>query len=430
MELYKKFNIHKKDIVSITGSGGKTTLLFTLARELKMHGKVLLTSSTKLSADVKPDKNEFLFTDLKTYHKQKNDIKKNSLVILSSSIKNKKLYGINDNDLESIKEDFDYILIEADGSKQLPLKAWKENEPVILNGTTKTIGVIPIDIYDKEITESNIYESDAFKNEFNFKGSMTKEIYKNIIASPYGIFKNFKGKKYLYFTKMDCVKEKNEVNKIQSVIKEFEDEFENIKFILGRLVFDVLNANEISAIILASGFSKRFGDNKLKVNLHGKKLYEYVLDLVSKFDFKDKILITNDEDIRNYGQKRGIVVKENPTAFLGKSESIKSGLTNLNSKGYMFFVSDQPFISETTVKKLLREFNLNPHVIVHPVYGKKRGGPMIFPNKYKNDLLNLTADEGGVKLIKEDNHKAVLIKNKREAIDIDDENDYREALNG
>ena len=47
----------------------------------------------------------------------------------------------------------DFILIEGDGSKNLPLKAPKDNEPVIIQETDLVIGLIGFDSLDKKIEE-------------------------------------------------------------------------------------------------------------------------------------------------------------------------------------------------------------------------------------------------------------------------------------
>ena len=48
--------------------------------------------------------------------------------------------------------------------------------------------------------------------------------------------------------------------------------------------------NNISLIILASGFSRRFVSNKLLYEFHGKKLIEYAFDKASAF--LDVIVVT------------------------------------------------------------------------------------------------------------------------------------------
>jgi len=48
MKLSHDIGLKKKDIVSIVGAGGKTTLMFRLAQENKTHAKVLATTTTKI----------------------------------------------------------------------------------------------------------------------------------------------------------------------------------------------------------------------------------------------------------------------------------------------------------------------------------------------------------------------------------------------
>ena len=47
----------------------------------------------------------------------------------------------------------DYILIEGDGSKNLPLKAPKDNEPVIIKETNLVIGIMGFDSINKKIKD-------------------------------------------------------------------------------------------------------------------------------------------------------------------------------------------------------------------------------------------------------------------------------------
>ena len=49
----------------------------------------------------------------------------------------------------------------------------------------------------------------------------------------------------------------------------------------------------ISAIIMASGSSRRMGKNKLKLKYKEKFIFEYVIDLVSSYPFDEKIIVTN-----------------------------------------------------------------------------------------------------------------------------------------
>jgi len=201
--LQEIFDLNKGDVVSIVGSGGKTTLMFQLGKQLKSQYKVLLTTSTKIMNPA--DENyDYIYTSIEDYKNDKTN-KKNGVTVLSKGIiyENNKLLGIDDMDLEHVIEDYDFVVIEADGSRNLPLKAWKEHEPPILNRTNKTIGIIPMNVLGRKISEDIIYGYEEFKNFVSNGDIIDKEVIGRICSSKNGIFKNSKGRLYLYINKAD-----------------------------------------------------------------------------------------------------------------------------------------------------------------------------------------------------------------------------------
>jgi molybdenum cofactor cytidylyltransferase len=159
--------------------------------------------------------------------------------------------------------------------------------------------------------------------------------------------------------------------------------------------------NLISAIIMASGFSKRMGENKLLMKYNNKFLIEYTLDVISKCSFNDKIIVTQYKRIKEIGEKLNFKVVINEHANKGQSESIKLGIENCKvSEGYMFFVGDQPLLEGKDIEKLIEVFNEDTSYIVIPQCKGKCGNPVIYPKKYKKDILNLEGDKGGKSIIK------------------------------
>ena len=63
----------------------------------------------------------------------------------------------------------------------------------------------------------------------------------------------------------------------------------------------------------------------------------------------------------------------------------------------MFFTADQPCLDVKAVKRLMAAFEERKQIIV-PVYEGKTRNPVIFPIKYKDDLLSLKGDNGGKKV--------------------------------
>lgn len=197
------FNIEEGNIVSIVGSGGKTTLLFYLAKELKQNYNVLVTTSAKI---LKPsiERYDYLFTNVENFINS--NLKcKNNITVISKSINetNNKLIGIDDDDLEKLINYFDVILIEADGSKTLPLKGWKNHEPPVLKKSNKTIGIIPVSVLGMNIDSSFIYGYEEFKKLAGTNTTVNEDTIKNICISENGIFKNSHQEKYLFINQVD-----------------------------------------------------------------------------------------------------------------------------------------------------------------------------------------------------------------------------------
>lgn len=120
-----------KGITAIIGSGGKTTLMMALARHLP--GRRIVATSTKIYApkDLPVfDGSELAAIDL--------DLSAHGLVCVGSSVPEGKLSApVCSFDVLSAL--CDYLLVEADGSRKLPLKAHAPHEPVIPPGCALTI---------------------------------------------------------------------------------------------------------------------------------------------------------------------------------------------------------------------------------------------------------------------------------------------------
>ena len=159
--------------------------------------------------------------------------------------------------------------------------------------------------------------------------------------------------------------------------------------------------NLISAIIMASGFSRRMGENKLLMKYNNKFLIQYTLDTISKCNFEDKVVVTQYEKVKEIGENLNFKVVINEHSNKGQSESIKLGIKNCKeSNGYMFFVADQPLLDKNDIENLIGVFNEDINYIVIPQCKGKCGNPVIYPKKYKKDILNLEGDNGGQSIIK------------------------------
>ena len=81
--------------------------------------------------------------------------------------------------------------------------------------------------------------------------------------------------------------------------------------------------------------------------------------------------------------------------------SIITGLNliDLRTQAVMIVLGDQPFVDSQTINNLVKEFVSGDKGIAVPVYQGKRGHPVIFDIRYKDELLNLKGDIGGREIV-------------------------------
>lgn len=129
-----------RGITAIVGGGGKTMLMLRLARELRDSGaRVVVTTSTHIFP---PDGMKTITQA--SLENAKSALERESLVCLGTPAEQGKLSAptLSFAELATIA---DYVLVEADGAKGLPLKAPAEHEPVIPAETKMVVAVAGLD---------------------------------------------------------------------------------------------------------------------------------------------------------------------------------------------------------------------------------------------------------------------------------------------
>lgn len=184
----------------------------------------------------------------------------------------------------------------------------------------------------------------------------------------------------------------------------------------------------ISIVIMASGFGKRYGTNKLLEEFRGRPLYQYVLEQAASSGAERIVLVTRFPEIEKYVNMYYPEVKViwNQHPEHGISESIGLGLqSEWNSDGCCFMVSDQPLMKKESVQKILARFREDPMKIYVSSDGEHRGNPVIFPKEFYGELMALDGDEGGKIVIKKHPEKVVevFVQGREELSDIDCKSD-------
>ena len=226
--MFKKFEIEKNDIITITGSGGKTSLMFFLAYELSKKGRVLVTTTTKIYV---PDKSQFekMYIDENIIEGENKNI-----FVVGKNIKDNKIIGLEYEEIKKIKDKFDYILIEGDGAKEKLLKEWNDFEPCIPNFSNKVIGVLNLDILNMKLKEENIHRFNLFEKKYpEYIGKKVNIDFLKEYLKKGKFFDNTKNEKYIFLNGADGEK-RQEKEKIAKYLKKFFEK-EDFKIVYGSL---------------------------------------------------------------------------------------------------------------------------------------------------------------------------------------------------
>jgi probable selenium-dependent hydroxylase accessory protein YqeC len=130
--------------------------------------------------------------------------------------------------LASLVPGFDHILIEGDGSRQLPLKAWAAYEPVIPAYTTLTIGILPLWPVGLPVSEDIIHRLPLFSALTGAKPGeilrlhhlvpvITGRLRKNKTGSK-GLFSEARGKKILFLNQIEDAPGLKQAEKLLSLL--------------------------------------------------------------------------------------------------------------------------------------------------------------------------------------------------------------------
>lgn len=167
---------------------------------------------------------------------------------------------------------------------------------------------------------------------------------------------------------------------------------------------------KIAVVMLAAGNSRRFGANKLLCQVEGNPLYIRTMRKLIKagqiLKKKKPYLELTFTAVVQYGKMaevlldEGIQVVYNPHPEEGISSSLKIGLlADRDADACAFCVADQPMLSAETVARLLDTFESGEKGIGYVAFKGRPGSPSVFSKKYFYELLALTGDVGGKRVI-------------------------------
>jgi probable selenium-dependent hydroxylase accessory protein YqeC len=170
MKLKEALRIRHSEVISLVGGGGKTTIMFALARELASGDDYVITTTTTKIFEPSPSETPLLLLETDEEELMRlvllNLDKHRHITIASERLPSGKLNGISPDFVVKLAglSQVSYIIVEADGAAQRPLKAPNPTEPVIPFNTSLVIPVVGVDAIGCRLTEKDVFRPEIVSN--------------------------------------------------------------------------------------------------------------------------------------------------------------------------------------------------------------------------------------------------------------------------
>ena len=360
-------------VISVVGAGGKSAYIERLAEKFaRENHRVCITTTTHI-------------------YRQPN---RENISYVGADSDGGKLSYPGDKVFQELRKIFDVVLVEADGSRHMPVKIPAPYEPVIPACSDEIVIVMGHHAVGRSVGEvcQRFDSVDISKLEARFPAINGATIIDTQI--------------------IDFIAEEYYAKSLRS---EFPSA--NVKYIRNN-IFDGLEAQrgkKIALVIMASGMGRRFSryENKLLYKIRGKEIVRYGLDnmidaqrLLADFGIKSEVFaVTADDGLTKFLTgiySDGINIIHNPDSAEGIAASVRRGaeaaLTG-NFDALILMAGDMPNLGSGDILRLSLEF-LCSGKIYGCAYSSHPSNPGIFLRECYDDLLTLSGDSGAMRLIK------------------------------
>jgi molybdenum cofactor cytidylyltransferase len=155
---------------------------------------------------------------------------------------------------------------------------------------------------------------------------------------------------------------------------------------------------EITGVLLAAGFSTRFGQNKLLHKINGRPLITHSAAVLQPCD-RIIAVVRKDDALIAVLDQLGVdcIVNTEPQRGMGYSIAcaVKAAAA---SSGWCLLPADMPYVKAATTQQLLDTLHQGT-TIAAPFHHNRRGHPVAFSERYYNQLVTLDGDSGARSII-------------------------------
>ncbi len=388
-------------VVGVFGSGGKTSLLAYLARELGYHHRrVLVSTSTK----VYPFPGLPLIEDPASLSAA---FREHAVVFLGRRVAGGKLSAPEDLPLESLRDEADLLLLECDGARGRSLKVHQPHDPQLPAVCSLGFMVLGASALGAPTDDEHLHRAGLAPEHWGLKpgAALGAADIRRLVLSPDG-----------YLGKAGRVGLRLFINQADAHPAAAEELATSLaERWAGPIVTgsarqgDFMNVSEPASrpclILCAAGQGRRFGGDKRRFELKGRPLLDWSLGAYAGLPLLRRCLVlgpdSRDADLAREAEARGWQVVHNPDPDAGLSGSWRAGLATLadDATGALLALADMPAPRPETLRAILAEIAAEPARPLRPVHDGQPGHPVYLPRTALPELAAVSEDQGARALL-------------------------------
>lgn len=430
--------------LALVGAGGKSTTLFTLARQLKPP--VLVTASTHLAKSEMLKADQCLIVNsLKEIRDLETMRLPDVLLLIGENVEEQRSAGLTRDQLEAL---FDFacrknlhLLLEADGSKRLPVKAPADHEPAVPQWVDAVTVCVGLSCLGKPVTDEYVFRQGIFSD---LSGAvlgerMTIDHLAGMLNHSLGGLKNIPdhARKIAFLNQADSDELKAAAEALAAKLTNHYDAvLVNSYHQNGVEKVGSVSAvyEKTAGIVLGGGEAKRFGEPKALLKWKDQALIRHVVEKAVSSGLDPVIVVVGavQDPIREVLAGMPVQIVFNPHWEEGQSTSVIAGVNALseNIQSAILLMADQPQVPEELLKRLVISHSKNLASITATYISGHPSSPVLLDRKVFPDLQNLTGDVGARALFGKWNVQYVNWEKEEDLFDIDTPEDYQRLLKG
>lgn len=405
VSLAKALRVSSSPCLAFIGAGGKTTAMFQLARELQAPVIVTATSHLGTWQTGLADRHMIVDTPAPLEELEHG---LSGVVLITGEIEGERTQPIHADPLNWLQQFCGYhaipLLIEADGSREKPLKAWAEHEPPIPLFVEEVVHVVGLRGMGKPLIDDYVHRAEIFSrlSGLDLEKPITPDSLLRVLAHPEGAIKNIPlgARKVVLLNQADTPELQSLAQGLSQALLAFHD-----SVIISSLKQEKIFAvhERVAGIVLAAGESTRYGQPKQLLDWKGEPFVRAVAKTALQSGLSPVLVITgaNAERVESSLHDLDVIVIRNEHWKTGQASSIRAGIEPLmkpsspKTGGAIFLLADQPQLTASVLHALLEKHAAELYPIVAPMVMDRRANPVLFDRATFPDLLTLEGDVGG-----------------------------------